>query len=243
MRKVVLFTCFAFLMMANRASYGASSLNGVLFLPPLTGEEIAEYKKIGSNEKEIQKFIETRIFVRKAAAFVAELPKGIVYDPDKYGGPQPTANVNMDYALTLDEQLTIYRAFIVCGGGSVTGQDGGFPITGNPGCGLDHPKRFDCGKPVDRNSALSQLVPPANQEELRLFEMANGCPAQEIPRFLATRKYMRQIDMLKAMVPAGKKFDPAKAPPIPELVNQTYFTSGDEALTLMDIQVWQVTHP
>jgi len=203
-----------------------------LFNPPLTNKEIAQYKKIGDNKKEIQKFIETRLFLRKLASFVAEIPKGVEYDPVKHGSPQPSTNVDMKYSLTFDEQLALFNSCLLCGG---CGDKEENKPTDDPNCGLSHPKQFDCGKPVDRSSVISQLSPPVSQEEISLFEKANKCPSPEIPRFLATRKYMRQINKLMAGSSSEKKFDPRTAPPIPDLIDSSYFLHG-EVFIMMDIQ-------
>jgi hypothetical protein len=167
---------------------------------------------------------------------VAELPKGVEYDPIKHGSPQPSANVDIKYALTFNEQLVLYQTCLMCGG---CGEKDENKPTGDQDCGLNHPKQFDCGKPVDRGSILSQLTPPVSQEEIRLFEKANKCPSPEIPRFLATRKYMRQINKLMAAPLAEKKFDPRTAPPIPDLIDGSYFLRGEFDI-MLDIQRAQI---
>jgi len=141
--------------------------------------------------------------------------------------------VDITYALTFDEQLKIFDVCMTCGG--CGGSASELPPTGDSRCGLKHPIQYDCGKPADMKSVLSQLNPPETPQEKELFEKANHCAAAEIPRFLATRKYMREISKLKAALPPGKKFDPDTAPRIPSLFDSAYFLSG-EVDTLMDIQ-------
>jgi hypothetical protein len=236
MKSKILFLCLVILAASSVVIYAAAPEDGIssLFAPPLTKGEIAEYKKISSDKNKVQSFIETRQFMRKMTAFVAEIPKGVEYESIKHGAPQPTAGVDIAYALTFDEQLKIFDVCLGCGGAAAE-----LAPTGHPNCGLKHPKQFECGKPLDMESVLAQLTPPATAEEKKLFEKANNCAAAEIPRFLATRKYMREISKLKAALPAGKKFDPDTAPRIPALVDSSYFLSG-EVDTLMEIQQAEV---
>jgi len=239
MKSKILFLCLVILAASSVVIYAAAPEDGIssLFAPPLTKGEIAEYKKISSDKNKVQSFIETRQFMRKMTAFVAEIPKGVEYESIKHGAPQPTAGVDIAYALTFDEQLKIFDVCLLCGG--CGGAAAELAPTGHPNCGLKHPKQFECGKPLDMESVLAQLTPPATAEEKKLFEKANNCAVAEIPRFLATRKYMREISKLKAALPAGKKFDPDTAPRIPALVDSSYFLSG-EVDTLMEIQQAEV---
>lgn len=239
MRKKILFLCFVFFAILGGASYGASPEDNMslLFTPPLTKNEIAEYKKISGDKNKVQSFVETRQFLRKMKTFVAEIPKGVEYAAVKHGAPQPTSGVDITYTLTFDEQLMIYDVCLLCGGCS--GAAEGLAPAGNSFCGLKHPKQFECGNPADMNTVLSQLNPPATPEEKELFQKANNCAAAEIPRFLATRKYMREISKRKAALPQGVKFDPRTAPLTPELIDPSYFLHG-EVDTLLDIQQAEV---
>jgi hypothetical protein len=239
MKSKVLFLCLVILAASSVVIYAAAPEGGIssLFAPPLTKGEIAEYKKISSDKNKVQSFIETRQFMRKMTTFVAEIPKGVEYSAVKHGAPQPTKGVDITYSLTFDEQLMIFDVCLLCGG--CIGAAEGLAPTGNPNCGLKHPKQFECGKPADMESVLSQLNPSATSEEKKLFEKANNCAAAEIPRFLATRKYMRQIGKLKAALPAGAKFDPRTAPLTPALIDSAYFLQG-EVDTLLDIQQAEV---
>lgn len=202
-----------------------------LFDPPLTDKEKALYEKIGNDKKEIESFIKTRLFTRKAASFVAELPKGVDYDPNTHGCPMPPLtsgnfkytdkyleSINLKYATTFFEQLVLYKIVLSC------------PEQN----GRTHPISVYCGAPVDKQSVLSQLTPPVSQEEVKLFDKANQCAASEIPKFLATRKYMRQIKKLIADLPAGEKLDPLKAPPIPEKFDgSAYGLDNDPGFSLL----------
>ncbi len=239
MKGKILFLCFIILAVSGGATYAASSEDGIssLFTPPLTKNEIAEYKKISGDKNKVQSFIETRQFVRKMTEFVAGIPPGVEYSSVKHGAPQPTAGVDVTYAMTFDEQLKIFDVCMLCGGCGGAAKELG--PTGDSRCGLKHPLQYDCGKPADRNAVLSQLNPPATPEETKLFEKANNCAAAEIPRFLATRKYMREISKLKAAQPEGKKFDPDTAPRTPSLVDSSYFLTG-EIDTMMEIQQAQL---
>lgn len=233
--KKILFLFFLFFMISNGAACAAAPEESIssLFAPPLTKSEIAEFEKIKGDKNKVQSFIETRQFMRKMAVFVSEIPKGVEYYSVKHGAPRPTAGVDITYALTFDEQLKIYDVCLLCGGCS--GAAEGLAPPGNSFCGLQHPKQFECGKPADRNAVLSQLNPSATPDEIKLFEKANNCAAAEIPRFLATRQYMREIGKLKAALPPGKKFDPETAPRIPGFVDPSYLLNG-EIDTLMNIQ-------
>ena len=184
-----------------------------LFNPPLTQEEKNLYQAIGNNQKEIERFVKTRLFIRKAMLFAGELPKGVDYSPEKHGCPQPPGEksdfvytaeysqqqLNLEYLTSFDEQLMFIK-IINCIGLS----------------GRSHPVGVYCGAPVDKNSVLSQLTPPVSPKEMQLLDKAIMCPASEIPQFLATRIYMRQIKVLMAKLPAGQKFDTQKAPPYPK---------------------------
>jgi hypothetical protein len=234
MKRKILFLCLIFLAVSVGKAFAAAEDNiSSLFTPPLTKNEIAEYKKISGDKNKVQSFIETRQFTRKMTAFVAEIPQGVEYSSVKHGAPQPTAGVDITYAMTFDEQLKIFDVCMTCGG--CGGAAAELAPTGHPLCGLKHPKQYECGKPADINAVLSQLNPPATSEEKELFQKANNCAAAEIPRFLATRKYMREISKLKAALPEGKKFDPDTAPRIPAMVDSAYFLDGD-VHTLMEIQ-------
>lgn len=235
MRNKVLFLCLIFLAASGGASYGAAPEDSILslFAPPLTKSEIAAYQKISSDKNKVKSFVETRQFLRKMKIFVAELPQGLEYSAVKHGAPQPTSGVDITYTLTFDEQFMIFDVCMLCGG--CGGSAAELAPTGDPGCGLQHPKQFECGKPADAEFVLSQLNPPATPQEKELFEKANKCAAAEIPRFLTTRKYMREISKLKAVLPPGKKFDPNTAPRMPALLDSTYFLYG-EVDTLLEIQ-------
>jgi hypothetical protein len=234
MKGKMLFLSFVFFAASGGVFYAAAEDNiSSLFTPPLTKNEMAEYKKISGDNKKVKSFSETRQFVRKMTAFVAEIPQGVEYSSVKHGAPQPTAGVDITYAMTFDEQLKIFDVCMTCGG--CGGAAAELAPTGHPLCGIKHPKQYECGKPAEINVVLSQLDPPATPQEKELFAKANNCAAAEIPRFLATRKYMREIGKLKAALPGGKKFDPDTAPRIPALVDSSYFLSG-EVDTLMEIQ-------
>jgi hypothetical protein len=235
MKGKILFLGFVFLAASGNSAFAAASEDNVssLFTPPLTKNEIAQYKKISGDKNKAKSFIETRQFTRKMAAFVAGIPKGVEYSSVKHGAPQPTAGVDIVYAMTFDEQLKIFDVCMTCGG--CGGAASELSPTGHPLCGLKHPKQYECGNPADMNTVISQLDPPATPQEKDLFEKANHCAAAEIPRFLATRKYIREIGKLKTALPAGKKFDPDTAPRIPAMVDSSYFLSG-EVDTLMEIQ-------
>jgi hypothetical protein len=197
-----------------------------LFDPPLTQEEKKLYQAIGNNQKEIERFVKTRLFIRKAMLFSGELPKGVDYSPAKHGCPQPPGEksdfvytaeynqqqLNLEYLTSFDEQL-LFLNMINCIGLS----------------GRSHPEGVYCGAPVDKNSVLSQLTPPISPKEMQLLDKAIMCPASEIPQFLATRIYMRRIKALMAELPAGQKFDSQKAPPLPEKFN-AHYTTDDEGV-------------
>jgi hypothetical protein len=207
-----------------------------LFDPPLTNEEKALYSKIGNDKKEIERFINTRLFMRKVASFVAELPKGVEYDPQTHGCPMPplassdfkyTADYlkNFDYKYTLnaDEELLLFKIMISCSEKNAR----------------NHPVGVNCGAPVDKESILSQLTPPVSKEEIKLLDKANQCPASEIPKFLATRKYVRQIKKLIAELPAGGKLDPLKAPRVPGQFDPNYMVDKDDPSYGLVFQIFQ----
>lgn len=234
MKGKIILLSFIFLAASGGAAFAAAQDNiSSLFTPPLTKKEMAEYKKISGDKNMVKSFIETRQFMRKMAAFVAGIPRGVEYSSLKHGAPQPTAGVDVVYAMTFDEQLKIFDVCMTCGGCGGSAAELG--PTGDSRCGLKHPLQYECGKPADMNAILSQLNPPATPQEKELFAKANNCAAAEIPGFLATRKYMREIGKLKAALPAGKKFDPDTAPRIPEGVDSSYFLPG-EIDTMMEIQ-------
>ena len=126
-----------------------------LFDPPLTQAEKKLYQAIGNNQKEIERFVKTRLFIRKAMLFAGELPKGVDYSPAKHGCPQPPGEksdfvytaeysqqqLNLEYLTSFDEQL-MFMNLINCIGLS----------------GRSHPEGVYCGAPVDKNSVLSQLT-------------------------------------------------------------------------------------
>jgi hypothetical protein len=203
-----------------------------LFNPPLTKEEEALYQKTGKDKKEIDKFINTRLFMRKASLFVAELPEGVSYQPDTHGCPlPPSENNNFKYS---DNYLAQYDFTNL-----TNGEEQLLLFSIKTGCsgknGLSHPIGVNCGEHVNRDAILSQLTPPVSQQEVLLFEKANRCPASEMPKFLAMRKYIREINKLMAELPAGQKLDPLKAPPVP--AKCTEYTVGNE--TNMVFQIFQ----
>lgn len=234
MKAKIIFLSFVFLAASGGAAFAAGEDNiSSLFTPPLTKKEMAEYKKISGDKNMVKSFIETRQFMRKLTAFIAEIPRDVKYSSAKHGAPQPTAGVDVVYTMNFDEQLNIFDVCLTCGG--CGGAAAGLEPTGDPSCGLNHPRQYDCGNPADMKAVLSQLDPPATDKEKELFAKANSCATAEIPRFLATRKYMREIGKLKASLPPGKKFDPDTAPRTPAMMDSAYFLPG-EIDTMMEIQ-------
>ncbi len=153
------------------------------------------------------------------------------YHPSTHGCPLPPfesgdfkytdhylKKYNTDYLVTYEEQILFLALLTSCPGKN----------------GRTSPVSVYCGTPVDKESVLSQLTPPVSQEELRLFDKANQCAASEISKFLATRKYMRQINKLIAEVPAGGKLDPLTAPRWPEHFDSaSYRVSTDPSFNVL----------
>ncbi|MGD0278015.1 MAG: hypothetical protein ABSC11_01780 [Smithella sp.] len=223
---------WSFIALISLSTYAVAVDISSLFNPPLTKEEEALYQKTGKDKKEIDKFINTRLFMRKASLFAAELPEGVSYQPDTHGCPLPPSE-NSDFKYS-DDYLAQYDFTNLTNGNEQL-----LLFTIKTGCsgknGISHPIGVNCGEHVNRDAILSQLTPPVSQQEVLLFEKANQCPASEMPKFLAMRKYIREINKLMAELPAGQKLDPLKAPPVP--AKCTEYTIGNE--TNMVFQIFQ----
>lgn len=233
---IVLVLALVFVVCGSEEAY--SSDMTMLFNPPLSSQEKAMLKKIGNDKAKVESFIRTRLFMRQSAAFVAKIPKGVEYKPSIHGCPMPPSaaggdfvypenlqeKYEMDYTVTFDEQLLLFTIVTNCSGKK----------------GISNPVGVvACGNPADKETVFAQLTPPIREVEVRFFTRANMCAASEIPKFLATRKYMRQLEKFIAAVPSGYAYDPLKVPQQPKDFAVEY-TSADELDTIMNIQQAQV---
>ena len=179
------------------------------FVPLLSADEKELLQSLGDNKAAIDGFIATRLFFRRVAVYKADLPKGIKYRPAFHGCPELPANVDFNYILSNDEGEVLYsiklqRSMKETGSKSKYGQEQ---------LSLSAAERLQAAGPTpQKKTALTKLDPPATSEELKLLDQAALYPVSEIPKFLATRLYIRQIKKMIAALPAGTKFDPASAP-------------------------------
>jgi len=201
------------------------------FTPPLTAEERALLTEIASDPKEIGNFIATRLFMRRLAEYTAPLAKGMKYRPRLHGCPAPPENISFSYMLNDDEASLLFDVKLACsakkaGFESKCGQMR-ISIEGAPTGGT---------AATDADKALAQFSPPASADELRLFETARRYAA-EIPKFVATRLYMRQVNALVLNRSGESRFDPSTAPAVPKDVVFDYTLDVEEAGLLFDIRV------
>jgi hypothetical protein len=179
------------------------------FVPPLSTDEKELLQSLGGNQAEIDGFVATRLFFRQVAVYKADLPKGIKYRPAFHGCPELPVNVDFNYILTDDEGEVLYNVKLL----RSWKQDGDKSKYGQEHLSISATELAQAAGPTpDKKTALTKLNPPATPEELKLLDQAALYPVSEIPKFLATRLYIRQVKKMIAALPAGTKFDPATAP-------------------------------
>ena len=83
--------------------------------------------------------------------------------------------------------------------------------------------------PIDPDVAMSELKPPATEDEIAMYKNLKSKSPAELGPFIATRKYFRQ---LKAQFPDGN-VDWKKAPKPPEGMKSDYLVDFDEQLTYL----------
>jgi hypothetical protein len=206
---------------------------GVLkkFVPPLSSDEKELLQSLGGDQKEIDGFVASRLFLRRMTVYTEALPKAIKYNPHTHGCLQPPSEVDFKYMLSDEEASLLYDVKLEC-----SMKEKGFTSK----CGQEKLSLSEseiaaaAGTLPDKAVILAKLVPPASPEEEKLFDKA--CTnALEIPKFLATRIYFRQVNKMIAVLPAGVKFDPATAPEPGKDVD-FLFTLNKEDLLLWDIK-------
>jgi hypothetical protein len=209
------------------------------FVPPLSADEKELLQSLGCDQKEIDGFVATRLFLRRMTVYTEALPKAIKYNPHIHGCPQPPSEVDFKYMLSDEEASLLYDVKLEC-----SMKEKGFTSK----CGQEKLSLSEseiaaaAGAMPEKASVLAKLVPPALPEEEKLFDKA--CTnALEIPKFLATRIYFRKVNKMIAALPAGVKFDPDTAPEPGKDVDFTY-TLNKEDLLLWDIKLaWAKKKP
>jgi hypothetical protein len=194
-------------------------------LPQMSEKEKAMLQGLAGDKKKIESFLATRLYMRRLAAFIAELPAGVKYDILEHGYPQPPESLDIEYTLTFDEQLHLYKIL----------------LDGSPGRFRSHPlvrTPATTAAPPDRAALLARLPPPVSAEEEKLLDKALRFPASEVPKFFETRKYVRLIREMEAKLPAGRKLDPGSAPEPSKMVDIAYMTREESSKYGDFIMAW-----
>jgi hypothetical protein len=205
------------------------------FDPPLNAEERELLATLGSDKAKSDQFAATRQFFRQVARFIAPLPKAINYKPSEHGCPSPSADVDFAYCLNEQEADLLYAIRLECG----KKKSGFASKCGQEKITLSPEEIAAAGRPgaVDEAAILSKLTPAATPHERELLRQAAAKPDSEIPRFLATSLYFRQIHKMIAELPSGAKFNPAAAPEPENNVVFDYVDNDQEASWLFDIRI------